>query len=245
MNRFGPLLASAALIVSLATPVHAQSAWTFEVGGSGFFGSLKGSGEIGRLGTPISLDFDDVLAEREVGYTIQAEGWGGAWGVILDLTSLTLNSRQATEQNGVLTKDLEEMMLEGFIGRRLGETAAVYAGVRYWDTVLDLDLTGPVAGAANLENSWVDPVVGARVQPVFDSGWYLAFSGDVGGFGVGSDFSIGADAGGGYHVSESFSVYANYQLNWVDYTTGTSGDADYFNFNTTTHGPQIGVSVRF
>jgi hypothetical protein len=245
MSNIKSFLSSAALVATLAAPAQGQSSWAFDVAGSAFFGSLKGSSEVGRLGTPIDLDFDDVLAAREVGYTISAEGWGGDWGVILDLTSLTLSSRQATSQNGVLTKDLEEMMVEGFIGRRLGEAAALYAGLRYWDTTLDLDLSGPVSGDANLNNSWIDPVVGARVRPVMDDGWFLAFSSDIGGFTLGSDLSIGADAGGGYQVSDSFSVYVNYQLLWVDYTTGASGAADYFKYSTTTHGPHIGASVHF
>ena len=77
-------------------------------------------------------------------------------------------------------------------------------GARYWNQELDLSLAvdGSVdLGKLGLERSgsravarsgtleWVDPFVGLRVRHQLAPGKELQFLGDVGGFGVGSDFT--------------------------------------------------------
>ena len=75
--------------------------------------------------------------------------------------------------------------------------------------------------------------------------WFLTARGDVGGFGVGSDFSWNAQAGVGYEVSTLFTLVAQYRALGVDFNNDKAGTADYLLYDTITHGPLVGFVFRF
>jgi hypothetical protein len=134
-------------------------------------------------------------------------------------------------------------------------------GARYWNQELDLSLavTGEVDfGRLGLDRSgsraiarsgtidWVDPFVGFRVRHELSPGQELQFLGDVGGFGVGSDFSWQAFAG----YSFDFSVWQStlhglvgYRALAVDYSEGSGTNAN--SIDLVLHGPVAGLSFRW
>jgi hypothetical protein len=134
-------------------------------------------------------------------------------------------------------------------------------GARYWNQELDLSLavTGAVDfGRLGLERSgsravarsgtidWVDPFVGVRVRHELSPGNELQFLGDVGGFGVGSDFSWQLFAG----YSCDFSVWQStlhglvgYRALAVDYSEGSGTKAN--SIDLVLHGPVAGLSFRW
>jgi hypothetical protein len=61
-----------------------------------------------------------------------------------------------------------------------------------------LELAGTRAFARSGSVDWLDPVVGARVRYAVAPGHELFLRGDIGGFGVGSDFSWQAAGGYGF-----------------------------------------------
>src|SRR5262249_56122915 len=71
-----------------------------------------------------------------------------------------------------------------------GVTFDVYAGGRY--TNLELDVDTPAGPSLNQQVDWIDPLVGARVAVHFSEHWFMIVSGDIGGFGVGSDIAWSA-----------------------------------------------------
>jgi opacity protein-like surface antigen len=86
---------------------------------------------------------------------------------------------------------------------------------------------------------WVDPYIGARIQhPVADR-WTLVGYGDIGGFGVGSDFAWQAIAGVNYDFSKSVSGKLGYRYLAVDY------DKDGFLYEMDSYGAYLGVGFRF
>jgi hypothetical protein len=95
--------------------------------------------------------------------------------------------------------------------------------------------------------TWVDPLVGLRVRHQFSPGQEMTLSGDVGGFGVGSDFSW--QAIGAYRLTfaqaygASWSGMLGYRALYTDYSKG-SGDTLY-RYNMLQHGPIVGISARF
>jgi hypothetical protein len=100
-----------------------------------------------------------------------------------------------------------------------------------------------VARSGTLE--WVDPFVGLRVRHQLAPGKELEFLGDIGGFGVGSDFTW--QLFGGY--SFDFSVWqtelhglVGYRALAIDYTQdGPSKN----NLDLILHGPVVGLSFRW
>ena len=102
-------------------------------------------------------------------------------------------------------------------GARSSTALDLLGGARYWNQELDLSLG--VDGSVDLGNlglkrsgsravarsgtlEWVDPFVGLRVRHQLSPGSELQFLGDVGGFGVGSDFTW--QLFGGYASTSGF-----------------------------------------
>lgn len=134
-------------------------------------------------------------------------------------------------------------------------------GLRYWnnsvtaslDTAMTADLYNlgfersrdiAVAKSGNLE--WVDPVVGFRVRHQFTPNQTAFVRGDVGGFGLGSQFSWQAVAA--YAYAWQFDGYKlaatlGYRALATNYTTGAGIDTR--GIDLVLHGPLIGFSIKF
>lgn len=108
-------------------------------------------------------------------------------------------------------------------------------------------ISGTRAFAKSGDVDWIDPMVGLRLRHQFVPGHELTLSGDVGGFGVGSEFSWQAIGAYRFQFAQSHGVtwsgMLGYRALYVDYTKG-SGDTLY-GFDMLQHGPIVGVSARF
>jgi len=89
--------------------------------------------------------------------------------------------------------------------------------------------------------------VGARLRYAVAPGHELFVRGDVGGFGVGSDFSWQAVAGYAWDFAVwngvTFSGVLGYKALYVDYTQGEG--LSRYGFDMLQHGPVLGVNMRF
>lgn len=145
-----------------------------------------------------------------------------------------------------------------------GTSLDIYGGGRLWwqqaelsvglTAALQLELPrrsftveGGRAVAKSGDVTWVDPIVGLRLRHQFAPGSELTLSGDVGGFGVGSQFSW--QALGAYRwtfartQSAIWSAMIGYRALYADYSKG-SGDTLYA-YDMLQHGPMMGISARF
>ncbi|GEO16314.1 hypothetical protein [Microvirga aerophila] len=133
-------------------------------------------------------------------------------------------------------------------------------GARYWYQEADLSLAIAaavdvgdlqIAGARAFARSgsvdWLDPMIGARVRYAVAPGHELFLRGDIGGFGVGSDFSWQAIGAYGFELGTyqgvTFSGVIGYRALSVDYAQG-EGRRRY-EFDMLQHGPVLGISARF
>jgi hypothetical protein len=134
-------------------------------------------------------------------------------------------------------------------------------GVRYWNNSVDvnLDVIGSVdfsrlgiergrsfaiAHSGNLD--WVAPVIGLRLRHQFTPSQEVLVRGDIGGFGLQSQFEWQALAG--YSYAWQFTGYQlagviGYRALGVNYVNGTGIDTN--SINVVLHGPIIGFSVHF
>ena len=136
----------------------------------------------------------------------------------------------------------------------------IYAGGRYWWqqasanfaltgtlTVADLTVSGGIARADSGSVSWIDPLVGARARMHLAPGVDFELLADVGGFGVGSKFSWQGVAALSWEFCRTKNVtwaaVVGYRALYVDYIQGAG--ITLYEYNMLTHGPLIGVSLRF
>ena len=190
--------------------------------------ALSGSGihtrNTAALGASLGLNFQQVIAEAGGMYEIARWDSGGS-----------LKDAQA--------------------GKSFTAIEAL-GGFRYWNQQLDLNfnlsgtidttglaLSGNRAIARSGTVDWVDPLIGLRLRHQVEPGKELVLRGDIGGFGVGSQFSWNLLAAYNYQIAKSTSLYLGYRALDVDYTQGQG--RTLYEFNVIQHGPVTGLTIQF
>ena len=98
---------------------------------------------------------------------------------------------------------------------------------------------GTTARSKSIKQTWVDPILVARVKNEAGKKFIYQFRGDIGGFGIGADFAWQIQAYAGYGVSKLFQVTAGYRFISVDYNKGSGENRFLYDVNT------FGPVVRF
>ena len=244
------LLASVLLLLSIQS--HAQD-WSFEVSPYLLAASIEGDASVGRAtGVDVDVDFGDILENLDLAFMGHFEAHhSSGWGAILDYGFMDLSADISGPRGGVLDASVRQGILEALLVRRMqsGDGYIDYlAGVRWWDNDVDTLIDPAVLPgtiAFEVEEDWVDLVVGVRWTKPLSEKWTLHLRGDVGGFGIESDFTSQIAAGFHYQLTNSIELDVQYRALWVDYETGSRGTSGYFEYDTVTHGPIIGLIFNF
>jgi hypothetical protein len=227
--------------------------WSFQIEPYILATSIEGDTSIGRAtGVDVDVDFGDILDALDLGAMIHFEAIrANKWGLILDYGFMDLSGQAAVGQGGVVAAEIRQGVLEAFAIRRFergSNSLDVFAGVRWWDNDLGatVDLMVlPGTQSAEVEQDWVDPVIGARWRHPFSDKWDLQLRGDVGGFGVESDFTWTIATSVFWRFKGSMALEFAYRGLWVDFETGTAQMPGYYAYDTVTHGPLVGVVFGF
>lgn len=227
----------------------AQDGWDFVFAPYLLAPSIDGTTTLGRVGGDISVDPGDIFRNLEAGGMLRFEGRHcSGFGFSTDVAFMRLG-KGATSPVGQVNLEVKQRIVEAYATYRFAAGSDMfdaYAGVRHWDISTDLNvLTGPAAGALSRGGAWADPVIGLRWQRRMSPDWRLMVQGDIGGFGVGSDFSWNMMGGLAYDRWQNTSIFMMYRALGVDYETGTRGTASFFEYDTVTHGLLAGVGFRF
>lgn len=230
---------------------HGQD-WNFVVAPYVLVPSISGDASLGRVDdVDVDLSGSDILSNLELGGMLQVEArHSSGYGVMLNYAFMELG-KDFSGPRGLTNVDTEifQGTLEGFASHRLdysGGTVDLYGGVRWWHIGIDVDAATPLGSASYGRNKdWVDPVFGARWAPRLSESFRLLLQGDVGGFGVASDFTWCTQAGLLWDVNSLMSVAVLYKALGVDYHDGTRQTRSFFEYNTITQGPVVGLLFRF
>ncbi len=198
---------------------------------------LEGDTSIGPVTAPIDINLSDVFSDVEGVFTANFEGVrNNRWGFWIDFTWVDISASE-----GAVTVDFEYIQAEvdGFYRVPLNRGAIDWLfGVRYYSQDLKLSPT-PVS----VSEDWADPIIGARWSVPFAEKWTLSLRGDIGGFGVGSDFAWQAIAIVDWQPWKHASIDGGLRALGVDYETGSG--LDRFAYDATTWGPVLGFSLRW
>jgi hypothetical protein len=252
----GLIGALAALPASAEDPVSDD--WQFQV--APYAWALAADGDVTVKGqeSDVNLSFKDIFEELNYGVMLEGEARKGRVGVIANILYANLGD---DENVGGIEIDPDINLFWGsFVGYyRLGPwdldseagddgpqlIVDPYAGVRY--TYLDVDLD--ISGGPDFGNDqdWVEPIIGLRTLWQLSPRWGVTAAGDIGGFGVGSDFAWMA-AG---LVSYRFGLFGEnnsrflfgYRALHQNYSNGSG--ANEFEWDVTLHGPIFAVAIEF
>jgi hypothetical protein len=236
-----------------------QGGWEFKAALYLWALSLEGDVTVKGQKSDVDVGFDDILDELNFAGMIAFSGRKGHWGFWGDV--IYANLGHSTDIGGIIRvdPDMDMLMLTGGGSYRLGTwalsdapgkevpTVAVDAllGVRY--TYLDLKLDFDLFPDPKGDEGWVDPLIGVRSPWALSKRWDLSLGGDIGGFGVGSDFTWHAFGLVGYRFGlfgeDNAQIFGGYRAFSQDYDTGSG--ADKFEWDVIMHGPILGLSISF
>jgi hypothetical protein len=235
-----PVVILAATGAAEAQAGEASAGWSWTV--SPYFLAPNMTGTAGVRGLEVDVDADpgDIFDRLQFGAMMYVEARKGPWAISLDGTYMDLS------------QDAKELPLT--VGMQQGGVAVtVYRHVTPWAEVLikgtfnilsaSLEGSGPLGIDESDDKSWFDPGLGVRLS-VPDAGkWDLSLQGDIGGFGVGSDFAWQIYPIVGYRFSDLFELAGSYRAISMDYSSGEGSDE--FIYDLTTFGPQLGLLFHF
>ena len=195
------------------------------------------SGEIGVADLPaaeVDADAGDIFGHLKMGMMLYLEATNDDWSITSDLLYMKLG--QDVTPGTIITGGEVTMKqyawelaglkritpwLEGGLGGRL---VSLYTG-------LDLEtINDPRDGSAS--KTWFDPIILVRSQGAIKGKWLLQFRGDIGGFGVGSDFSWQIQANAGYRFSKLFQTTIGYRYIGINYDKGEGLERFLYDINT-------------
>lgn len=238
-------------LVTLGIREARSDDWTFVVAPYALMPNISGDASVGRVdNVDVDVSTGDILDSLDLGAMLQLEARHSSnFGAMVNYAFMDLGQKVDGPLGFTHVKaDIFQGILEGFGSYRFTfdkSTLDAYAGARWWDINIGVDADTPFGSRDyTRDEDWVDPVLGARWLPRIAEQWRLLIQGDVGGFGAASQFSWCAQAGVLWDVSEMTSVTVLYKALGVDYHTGARHTASYFEYDTITQGPLIGVVFR-
>jgi hypothetical protein len=211
---------------------------------------LWGSGLSGTVGlagrdADFELSAKDLIQSLDFGIMGNFEARRGRWSIGTDLVYTDLG-KDVTFENAPEVSDAENprldmsmTIIEADVGYQFAKSLDVLAGVRGVSSSTSL---GVDAGTlAEADASFVDPIVGLRFRRNLSEKFWVNLRGDVGGFGVGSDFSWFVNALGGYRVSQLISLDFGYRIWDFDFES----DNDLKRLDAALAGVAFGLTFHF
>lgn len=230
--------------VSLAGPLQADAGpeWEFIVAPYLWLANLGGAVGVAGNQIPIDVEFSDLVDNLDFGGSLLFEGRKGEWGFSVDGTYIALSGEGNPLPTPDADVDIDVGLLEVDATYRAleseGGMVEIIFGLRYLDLTTRVAFQGP-PGTKRGSVDFVDPVIGVRGQWALGERWNLALRIDIGGFGVGSEFSSQLGALFGYKLSKAWNLALGYR------GLAVNVDKDNVNVDAQIWGPVFGVGYSF
>lgn len=257
MMKFKTLLFLTLLLSQISLFAQEESEkekWEFLIEPYLMFPNMSGESGIRELPT-IDLDVNasDIFSNLDFGAMLYMEVRKDKWGIGSDFVYMKLSQEVVPSQIERINSG------EAEVTQLIWEVSGLYRVLPFLDTGLGLRFnnitmsadisTSPIDGGSaqlnSAENSefWVDPVIIAQLSETINEKWLLQLRTDVGGFGIGSDFTWQLQAYAGYRFSKLFQTTVGYRIIGMDYDNGSG--AERFRYDVDTSGPLIKLCFNF
>lgn len=229
-----------------------KSEWNFLVEPYMLFPNMSGTVGLGDLyDVTLDANSNDILGQLKMGFMLNAEASNGKWTIGSDL--LYMNLAQGVKpgvliQNGELSVKQLGWELSGLytvnpwldlgIGGMLN---SIYSGGEIY--LISVGGWSSATKKTSMTKTWFDPILIARIQGKSAEKFIYQLRGEIGGFGIGSDFAWQMQAYAGYRFSKLFQITGGYRIISLDYETGSG--ANRFMYNVDTSGPVLRFGFNF
>lgn len=228
----------------------AENGWKYSVTPYAWLIAMHNKATIHDHSAETNIYFSDIFNTMDMGGELHFEAKKEKWGFFIDPTYLKISANGTLSDGRDVRMTAEEWLVEFGGLYQLGKwslderksrfiTLDALAGGRFFSIKTDLDTSSPINPSKSTD--WLDPIIGARVIADITDRMLLTVWADVGGFGVGSDFSYNVSGLLGYRFTRTITGLAGYRVLYSDYKAGSNS----VRYLTTLHGPIIGLSFSF
>ena len=232
------------------TAEQLDSGW--EVGVTTYLWASGMNGDIGAIEgvQPVKVDvsFGEIFDHLKFAGMVSVQASHGRFVMFGDLQFVSLGaSKDLTIRDADLVEgdlDTSTLIASALAGYRIADEGPaivdLLAGGRINSVHTDIELSGPLRTVEGDDTeTWVDPIVGVHAAFPVSRKVTLAFYGDVGGFGLSSDFTWQVLGAVQYNFNERWRASAGWRHYSVDY------DKDAFLYDVSLSGPILGIRYQF
>lgn len=240
------LLAGMMVAAVPSVALSQEADWQFELAPLYLWAiSIDGDMGIRERTAGVSVEFGDIWDNLEGGFTFRFNGlYRNKFGFVLDYNYLNLGT-EVVSQKANLEVGFKSQILNAAGSYRFIDGPHALdgvAGIRYTSLDARIDLRN-VGVRLDGDQDWVDPIVGLRYAYQIANQWTIRLYGDIGGFGVSSDFTWQGLGLIDYQPWKNVAIVAGYRAIGTDYDTGSG--TDQFSYDATVHGPVLGIDIRW
>jgi len=225
--------------------------WQFLVEPYLMFPNMNGKTGVGNL-PDVSVDANpgDIFSRLQMGAMLNLEASNDTWAIATDFIYMNLKQDVTSGlviQNGELSAKQFAWELAGF--RRVAPWLEVGIGgiLSSVQAEANINVNNIGGGSTNRvkkqSQTWYDPMLIARIKHNPVKKFMYEFRGEIGGFGIGSNFAWQVQAYAGYRFTKLFHITAGYRVISLNYQTGEGEDRFLYDINT--FGPVIRFGFNF
>ena len=236
-----------------AAPAASGDGWHITVAPYLWATALDGHAKVAGTKADVDVSFSDILDNLSMAAMMLVDVEKGRFGVGIngvyarldpknDVSGIRIDTTSDMVQLGVgpYYRLVDQVWRTSASGRPLRFTVAPEAGFRVTYLRAELDAQG--FKQVDQSETWVDPLIGSRFSFDLSDHWTLSAEGNVGGFGVGSEFAWNAQGFLGYRTTllgHETTFALGYRALSQDYKHHD------FEWDVTMHGPVLGAAIRF
>jgi hypothetical protein len=227
-------------VAASAVPADAQPArdeWQLFVAPYLMGAGMSGATAVRGVEVDIDVSASDIFSNLQFGAMGLVVARKGNWGFGADLIWMAL---------GTTVRDTNVDFNQGafaFYGlRELGPAADVTFGARINTLQGELTFKGPGLEVSQ-DKTWVDPIAGLTLRTAAERPVQLRVYTEIGGFGLGSDFTWQVFPSLGIRLPGSASLEFGYR--WLDLDYASGENPVEFRYDVLTQGPVVGFGFRF
>ncbi len=205
---------------------------------------MEGDMGIGPVDSSLDVDFSTLFDNLEAIFTVHFEATHSSnWGLFFDYNFVDVGASGPGPLGlTMINIDFKSTLVEvgGVYRIENGlHNFDILGGVRYTKLEPDVTVTPP-GEKRGLTEDWYDPIVGIRYFYDFGNKWMLSARGDIGGFGVGSDFTWNVAALVFFQPWKNLAFIGGYRALDQDYEDGTG--PSMFKYDMRLAGPVLGIN---
>jgi hypothetical protein len=211
--------------------------WDFSLRPYFFMSGLSGAVTAGPVTVPINSGFGDLIDNLRIGGFLAFTAEKGQWGMYADFQYISLKGSSTGPIDAEL--GLDNLVAEADVSFRPANapTLKFLAGLRLYSVEQSLSIRGNPQPEASA--TVVDPILAAQGEWRLGERWDFELRGDIGGFGVGSEFTYQLLALAHWNISRSVNLPFGYRILSYQIRTG-----DIW-MNTRMSGLVLGLDFRF